>query len=421
MKTNKTIPILLNNQKILLIGGGLIALQKAKVLMKNNIDFKLISSSFNKNILKTTKKIEKKLFDTSDINNYNIIIDATGNKKVAKILLEYKKNNNILLNVVDVPEHCDFYFMALTKNKRLQIAVTSNGASPTVSKYFRDECEKLIPEHVNNYLKNKLKQRNDGLINIEKTKKELNQKKTHAYLIGCGLGDPELLTIKAFNTIKKVDVVLYDHLISDEILSIVPKNTKKIYVGKQKNFHTKSQDEINKILLKYVNKNLTVARLKSGDPFVFGRGAEELEYLNDNNINTQVISGISSSISGCTYANIPITARGYSNSFTVVSAHLKDNRINLDWVNLLHRKNHTVVVLMGLSRAKEIYNEIIKLSISTNKECAIISNATRVNQKVVVTRIKNLEIKAKKISKPAILVFGEVVKYHKKFKENYKT
>jgi uroporphyrin-III C-methyltransferase/precorrin-2 dehydrogenase/sirohydrochlorin ferrochelatase len=408
---NKTLPILLKNQKILLIGGGNVALQKAEVLAHNNIEFKIISYKLKDEIKSLCENCELKKFKLKDIKDYYIIIDATGNEKVTKKLLKYKKTHNILLNVVDVPKYCDFYFMALTKNQPLQIAVSSNGASPTAAQYFRDECEKLIPKDISAYLEQKQKQRDIGIIDVETTKKELKSKKTKAYLVGCGLGDPELLTIKAYNIIKSVDVVLYDHLISKEIMELVPKKTIKVSVGKQKDFHSKTQEEINTLIIKYVNDGYKVARLKSGDPFVFGRGAEELQDLVNENIPTEVIPGISSSISGCSTAGIPITARGFAAGFTVVSAHLKGNNINLDWVDLLQKENHTVVVLMGLSRVKEILAESKRLGISGDKLCAIVSNASRENQKIQTCSLSNLEICAKDMPRPAILVFGDVVKF----------
>jgi len=403
----------LKNQKILLIGGGDVALQKATVLHENKIDFTMISKSFNQEIQKIKQQKITKNFKLKDIKDFYIIIDATGDKKVTKKLIKYKKHYNILLNIVDLPKYCDFYFMALTPNQPLQIAVSSNGASPTAAKFFRDKCEKLIPKDITSYLQNKQKQRDNGLIDTKKTQNELNKQNTKVYLVGCGLGDIELLTIQAYNIIKSVDIVLYDYLISDEIMSIVPKNTKKIFVGKRKDFHSKSQEEINQLIIKYAKKGFQVARLKSGDPFVFGRGAEELIALLNEKIPTEVIPGISSSISGSSTAGIPITARGYASGFTVVSAHLKGNSVNLDWVELLKKENHTVVVLMGLSRIKEIVKESINLGISQEKLCAIISNASRINQTVVTSSLQNLEIISKNIQRPAILVFGDVVKLNK--------
>lgn len=406
-----TLPILLKNQKILLIGGGKVALQKAQVLAENEITFRIVSETSDSEISKLSSNIVQKRFKLKDIKDEQIIIDATGNPKVAKKLLKYKKKHPILLNVVDVPELCDFYFMALTKNRPLQIAVSSNGASPTAAKYFRDECERLIPKDITAYLEEKQQQRDAGIIDVSQTNKELALQQTKVFLVGCGIGDPELLTIKALKTIQHADVVLYDHLISDEIMQLVPKDTKKIYVGKRKGYHSKSQEKINALIIKHAKKGRVVARLKSGDPFVFGRGAEELRDLCNENINTEVIPGISSSISGPMMGNIPITARGYASGFTVVSAHLQGNSVNLDWVELLGKENHTVVVLMGLSRVNEIVEEASRLGISKKKPCAIISNASRPNQKIVTTTLEQLVSDAKDIARPAILVFGDVVKY----------
>lgn len=177
MIKNKTLPILLKNPKILLIGGGTVALQKAEVLQNNNIDFFIVSETLNDKILKTTKNIKHKTFKIKDIKDFYIIIDATGVSKVAKKLLKYKKKHPILLNIVDLPEFCDFYFMALTRNKPLQIGVSSNGASPTAAKFFRDECEKLIPKNISKYLRKKQKQRNKGIIKINETNNELSIQK----------------------------------------------------------------------------------------------------------------------------------------------------------------------------------------------------------------------------------------------------
>lgn len=410
---NKTLPILLTNKKILLIGGGAVALQKATVLFDNNIEFKIIAKTVDDKIKSLTKNIQIEKFKLKDIKDFYIIIDATGNKKVTKKLLTYKKDNNILLNVVDVPKNCDFYFMALTKNRPLQIAVSSNGASPTSAQYFRDECEKLIPNNITKFIEQKQLQRDNHIIDIDKTTKELKQISSKVYLVGCGLGDVELLTIKAYKVIQTVDIVLYDHLISKQILDIVPKTTKKVFVGKQKGYHSLSQDKINKLIIKYVKKGYKVARLKSGDPFVFGRGSEELYELCKSSIDTEVIPGISSSISAPLLANIPITARGFASSFTVVSAHLKDNRINLDWIELLKKKNHTIIVLMGLSKIDAIVKECINLDISLDKPCAIISNASRDNQQTLISTISELSKISKNIQSPAILVFGDVVNFKK--------
>jgi len=406
--TPKTLPILLKNPKILLIGGGNVALQKAQVLHENNIDFRIVSDVCLEEIYELCTNITIKAFELSDIEE-NIIIDATGNMEVTSKLLEYKKEYNVLLNVVDVPKLCDFYFMALTKNRPLQIAVSSNGASPTAAQYFRDECEALIPENIGEYLEKKQKERESKMIDVEKTKEELQRLKAKVYLVGCGLGDPDLLTLKAYKIMQSVDVVLYDNLISDEIMELVPKETIKVYVGKRKGHHSKSQEEIHETILQYTSKGLSVARLKSGDPYVFGRGAEEMLFLMELGIETEVVPGISSAISAPMFGNIPVTARDHASSFSVVSPHSKGHSLNLTWIDLLSRKNHTVVVLMGLSRIVEIVEEAKRQKIDQALPCAIISNASRANQKVAHCTLGTLQEASKEMIRPSILVFGEVI------------
>jgi len=389
-------------------------------LAENNISFSVISKEVHPKIKELCSDIKIKSFKIKDIQNFLIVIDATGNDKITQKLLKYKQKHSLLLNVVDKPKVCDFYFMALTKNAPLQIAVSSSGASPTVAQHFRDKCQALIPEDMETFIESLQAQRDKGIIEIDKTLHKIEEMTAKAYLVGCGLGDPDLLTIKAYNIIKNVDVVLYDHLISDEIMAIVPKDTKKVFVGKEKGFHSKPQEEINKLIRKYIQKGYSVARLKSGDPFIFGRGAEELLYLTQKGIKTEVIPGISSAVSGPLMANIPITARDYSNAFTVVSAHLKGNSINLDWVPMLGNRDHTVIVLMGLTRIKEIVQQAKTLDIEMDTPCAIVSNASRKNQSVLTATLENLEEASLGASRPSILVFGDVIHYTNTLKESQK-
>ncbi len=395
-----SLPILLKNQKVLLIGGGKVAIQKAKVLFENGISFRIIAKEIIKDIQKYCQDIKIKEFEINDIQEF-IIIDATGNDEVTKKLLEIKKTQNILLNVVDKPEFCDFYFMALINRGDLKVAVSSNGSSPSVAKFIRDEIKSILPNNLDTILKQKKQLRKQGIIDMD-----VSKLKSKIYLISAGPGDVELLTIKAYNTIKKCDVILYDHLISDEILDIV--ECEKIYVGKEKGKHSKSQEEINQIILDYAKKGLKVGRLKSGDAFIFGRGYEELEFLVNEGFNVEVIPGISSATAISSF-NLPLTARGVSSSFSIHSAHLKGNRLNLSWIEELKKENHTIVVLMGLSRARHIAKRALEIGIDENYPVAIVSNITRNNQKIIKTDIGNLIKDSKNAEKPAILVFGSVV------------
>ncbi|MBU0720197.1 uroporphyrinogen-III C-methyltransferase [bacterium] len=232
------------------------------------------------------------------------------------------------------------------------------------------------------------------------------------YLVGCGTGDVELLTIKAYKIIQSVDVVFIDHLIAAEIIEIIPENTKKVFVGKQKGFHSLKQEEINELLIAHARDGLSIARLKSGDPYIFGRGSEEAISLAEEGIGVEVIPGISSALAAPLLAGIAPTARGYATNLSIVSAHLAGNRVNLEWLPLLKMSNHTVVVLMGVSRAKEIYACAKKIGVDMNIDAAVISNASRKNQSVRIGSVSNLESICEDAPRPALIVFGDVVKLH---------
>jgi len=398
-----TLPILLKNPKILLIGGGKVAFRKASVLTKNNINFKIISEDFIEQFKTLNLNKETKKFSIEDTKDYKFIINATGDEKITQALLEKK---DFLLNIVDKPELCDFYFSSLLKYGKLKIAISSDGASPTMTQIVRDEIKKIIPKDVEDICLDKAYKRANGIIN--KTEKIFPQ----VYLIGCGLGDAELLTLKAYKAMQVVDVALYDHLITDEILELLPLHVNRVFVGKRKGAHSKKQEEINELILSYAKQGLKVARLKSGDPYIFGRGAEEAIELIKDGYKVEVINGLSSSIAGVASAGIPVTARGYATNFSVVSAHLKDAKINLDWIDLLHVNNHTTVVLMGLSLCEEIQKMALSKNVDKNMEVAIISNASRENQKVKITTLENLYVDSLEMQSPAVLVFGKVVNLH---------
>ena len=245
------------------------------------------------------------------------------------------------------------------------------------------------------------------------------------YLIGCGPGDADLLTLKALNTIQNIDIALIDHLLTQEIIDLIPARTKVVFVGKEKGCHSSTQDEINTLIVSYAQQGLRVGRLKCGDPYIFGRGTEEAIYAMERSIPTEVIPGISSALSGPLSAGIAPTARGYATGMSVVSAHLAGDRVNLGWIPLLAMPNHTTIVLMGLSRAEQITAEALQQGISPALNVAIVSNATSINQSTIITTLSDLATAAKKAPKPAIMIFGDVValesqlpKYIHKIKES---
>ncbi len=231
----------------------------------------------------------------------------------------------------------------------------------------------------------------------------------HLYLIGCGPGDADLLTLKALKTIQKLDVALIDHLLTQEIIDLIPLQTKVVFVGKEKGHHSSTQEEINTLIAKYALSGLNVGRLKCGDPYIFGRGTEEAIYAAECGIHTEVIPGISSALCGPLSAGIAPTARGYATGMSVVSAHLAGDRVNLEWIPLLNMKHHTTIVLMGLSRAEQITAEALDKGINPALNVAIVSNATTEHQSTIITTLLDLPKAAKNAPKPAIIIFGDVV------------
>ena len=372
----------------------------------NDIDFEIISREYISEFKSLHVKKFTREFCIEDTQEFGFVVDATGNEKVTKELI---KNKNFLLNVVDKPEVCDFYFSSLLNYGKLKIAISSDGSSPTATQVVREEIKKVIPKNIDEFCQTQAVQRAIGLINKTKAKQECKKYFTQVYLIGCGLGDAELLTIKAYKAMQVVDIALYDHLITEEILELLPLHVERIFVGKKKGAHSKSQEEINNMILSYSSQGLKIARLKSGDPYIFGRGAEEAKELIEAGYKVEVINGLSSSIAGVAEAGIPVTARGYATNFSVVSAHLKGSLVNLDWIHLLAIKNHTTVVLMGLSLCEQIQKEALKIGVCKDTEVAIISNASRANQKVKITTLESLHVDSLNMVSPAVLVFGSVV------------
>lgn len=236
------------------------------------------------------------------------------------------------------------------------------------------------------------------------------------YLTGAGPGDVELLTIKALRIIKKADVIIYDKLANPEILDEAKDNVELIFVGKERGNHKVPQDEINEIIYQNALKYKTVVRLKGGDPFVFGRGGEEALYLKQRDIKFEIIPGVTSAISVPAYAGIPVTNRGITPSFRVVTGHRKisDNIANINWSSFI--EDETIIFLMGLHNIELIVTKLIEVGKAKDYPCAIISEGTTKNQKVIVGTLGDIVSKSKDALSPAIIIVGEVVKLREDLK-----
>jgi len=236
------------------------------------------------------------------------------------------------------------------------------------------------------------------------------------YLTGAGPGDVELLTLKAARVIKEADVVIYDRLANPDILDMAKDGCEFVYVGKEDGRHIMPQDEINETIYQNALKYENVVRLKGGDPFVFGRGGEEANYLYERDIKFEIIPGITSSISAPAYAGIPVTHRGVSVSFRVVTGHESPNKkvSQIPWDNF--KTDDTIVFLMGLHNLELISKKLMEIGKPKNYPCAIISKGTTKDQSVVIGTLENIVNKAKDVPTPALIVVGKVVELREQLK-----
>ena len=235
------------------------------------------------------------------------------------------------------------------------------------------------------------------------------------YLVGAGPGDPDLLTFRALRLMQQADIALYDRLVHPTITDLIRRDAQKVYVGKQRDNHTVRQEEINSLLVKYAKQGKRVLRLKGGDPFIFGRGGEEIDTLVDNNISFQVVPGITSA-SGCSaYSGIPSTHRDHAQSCIFVTGHLKEGKLDLNWEKLI-QPNQTIVFYMGLVSIDIICSQLIANGLDSKTPCALVQQGTTPDQKVYTSTVENMSqlVKEKKPTAPTIFIIGFVVNLREK-------
>ncbi|SPZ21762.1 Siroheme synthase [Providencia rettgeri] len=230
-------------------------------------------------------------------------------------------------------------------------------------------------------------------------------------LVGAGPGDAGLLTLKGLRVLQSAEVVLYDHLVSEEILELVRRDADKICVGKRAGNHSVSQEETNALIVKFAQQGKKVVRLKGGDPFVFGRGGEELQVAAQAGIPFQVVPGVTAAIGAAAYAGVPLTHREHSQSITFITGHCRENGMELDW-QALARGNQTLAIYMGTVKAAKISEQLIQFGRAENTPVAVIGCGTRREQKVVTGKLDELEVLAQQAPAPALIVVGEVAALH---------
>ncbi|RDX37490.1 uroporphyrinogen-III C-methyltransferase [Kangiella sp. HD9-110m-PIT-SAG07] len=438
------ITVRLQEQQCLIVGGGDIACRKLKSLLKADAKVSLVALDFSDEVIELARKhqlpLHQQAFDKSLVEGNYLIVAATDNQALNQEVSELARQYHIWINVVDDLELSTFIMPAIVDRSPLLVAVSTGGVSPVLARKIREKLEWILPKNLGALLK-RLKSFRPS---VKKKFQDLKSKRSFSewyiesaienpdtlshdfeeavalyegaidkegkvFLIGAGPGDPDLLTVKALKVLQKADVVLHDALVSKGILELVRRDATFVNVGKRAKKHSVLQEETNTLLVKYAQQGLSVVRLKGGDPFIYGRGGEELEHLLDAGINYEVVPGITAA-SGCSsYAGIPLTHREYSQTVMFITAHCKRSEDTLNWKSLA-REQQTVVVYMGLLRNDVLVEQLIKHGRSGNTPIAVIENGTLPQQRVFTGRLQQLPelVKAHDIVSPSLIVIGEV-------------
>ena len=450
------ISLKLQQQPCLIVGGGRIAYRKAVLLAKAGAILHVIAPEIEPDLLTLVQQtqgqyIAEDFQQQVNLRDYRLVIAATNDAVVNQQVFEACEAEKVLVNSVDDPPHCRFMVPAIIDRSPLIISVASNGTSPVLSRQIRTQLETLIPHGMGKLaefsgkwrttvkqkitnpderrifwedlyaspLKEQVFNGNEAEADqlIEQALQEWKTPKGEVYLVGAGPGDPELLTLKALRLMQQADVVIYDRLVSQPIMDLCRRDAEKIYVGKARSNHSVPQEGINALLVNYASQGKRVCRLKGGDPFIFGRGGEEIQELFDAGITFQVVPGITAA-SGCSaYAGIPLTHRDYAQSVRFLTGHLKEGSPELPWDELVY-ENQTLVLYMGLVGLENTCQQLIAHGQRPNMPVALISKGTTPEQKVVVGTLADIASKVSEhhIQAPTLTIIGEVVSLREQLK-----
>lgn len=443
----------LTNQKVLLVGGGNIALRKAKLLCRAGAHVTVISHKVCDDLQDLLDENQGTAiigeYHTTLLDDKILVIAATDDNPLNERVHFDAVEKNIPVNVVDSPKLCTFVFPAIVDRSPIVIGISSGGSAPVLARLLRARLETWIPKSygklasIANHFRDQVKE-TFSTVNHRRVfwenvlqgqiaekvfagrdeeaakmiaAKLANEDPEHqvgeVYLVGGGPGDPELLTFKALRLMQQADVVLYDALVSPEVLDLCRRDADLIFVGKKRDNHAVPQEGINELLVKHAKQGQRVVRLKGGDPFIFGRGGEELQTLKEHNIPFQVVPGITAASACSTFAGIPLTHRNYAQSVKFVTGQLKNRTTDLNFNELVH-PNQTVVFYMGLHTLPQLAAKMIEHGKPASTPAAIISRGTSADQKVLTGTLETLPKlqEQAKLPAPALIIVGEVVELH---------
>ncbi|MEK6748006.1 MAG: siroheme synthase CysG [Pseudomonadota bacterium] len=445
-------------QPCLVVGGGAVAGRKIRLLLEAGACVHVVAPQLADAVAKLLRNGEithrAGVFDARDFGDHMLVFAATDDESTNALVSREAKARRLPINVVDAPALCSFVMPSIIDRSPVVVAVSSGGASPVLARLLRARLETLIPASygrlaglVREFRKTVQKkfattderrrfwervlqgpiaemmfagQERAARTALEQTiasSTHTASAQGEVYLVGAGPGDPDLLTFRALRLLQQADVLVYDRLVSKQILDLARKDAERIYVGKQAADHVLPQEQINELLVRLAKEKKCVVRLKGGDPFVFGRGGEEIETLMQEGVTFQVVPGITAA-SGCAaYSGIPLTHRDFAQSVVFATGHLKDNSIDLNWRALI-QPHQTIVFYMGLTGLKVICRELIKHGMSPQTPMGLIERGTTLDQKVYVGTLETMPgiYDNSNIKAPTLIIVGAVVNLHEKLK-----
>ncbi|MCV6614491.1 MAG: siroheme synthase CysG [Cellvibrionaceae bacterium] len=445
----------LEGREVLLVGGGAVAARKLRLLLKTPATITLVAPRLHAETEAMARAggwrwLEGE-YRQGMLDRQAFVIVATDKPELNAEIAQHCKQRNIPVNVVDQPELCTVITPAIVDRSPLVVAISSFGSAPVLARKIRQQIETSIPAATGKFaaMLGRYRQRITQTIsdsterlrfwqdlmgseveaalargNEQEAEQRLlarieasanNTAKGEVYLVGAGPGDPELLTLKALRLMQQADVVLYDRLVSDGVMELLRRDAERIYVGKRRDDHALAQGDINQLLADLANQGKRVLRLKGGDPFIFGRGGEELETLAEQGVNFQVVPGVTAA-SGCAaYAGIPLTHRDHAQSVRFITGHLKNQSSNIRWAELA-ASDQTLVFYMSLVGLPQICQALIKAGRSAATPAALVEKGSTPEQRVMIGSLSNLadKVAEAKFRAPTLLIIGDVVKLHTK-------
>ncbi|WP_460418749.1 siroheme synthase CysG [Pseudomonas sp. microsymbiont 2] len=444
----------LQGGRVLVVGGGEIALRKARLLADAGAALRVVAPEVDGQLAALAREgggeVLVRGYQASDLDGCRLVIAATDDPGLNAQVSADAQVFSLPVNVVDAPALCTVIFPAIVDRSPLVVAVSSGGDAPVLARLIRAKLEAWIPSAYGELaglaarFRDKVKalypdvnQRRGFWENVFQgpiAERQLAgqgaeaerllqamvdgapvQQGGEVYLVGAGPGDPDLLTFRALRLMQQADVVLYDRLVAPAIIEMCRRDAERIYVGKRRADHAVPQDKINRLLVDLARQGKRVLRLKGGDPFIFGRGGEEIEELADEGIAFQVVPGITAA-SGCSaYGGIPLTHRDYAQSVRFVTGHLKDGTSNLPWDDLV-APAQTLVFYMGLVGLPTICAELIRHGRAASTPAALVQQGTTRNQRVFTGTLADLpELVARhEVHAPTLVIVGEVVQLREK-------